>query len=375
VEVTSPTLEVPADVDRLEIEVVGDSSGEMLDVSFAVDSPWPHSYSVRPGSDDSEEVTIAVRGLKDGALVAERAVTDGFEPGESRTVRVVLGEGGTGDGGTDGGMPDGGPTDGGVDAGCVDDAECDDGVHCTDDTCEDGTCVNTPDSLLCAPGETCDPVEGCPPRVCMEDEHCDDGRVCNGAETCADEMCSSGAPMDCDDGDDCTDDACVEEREPCLHTTRDVDEDGVGDEACAETGGVPATDCNDMNPDISPGAPETCNGADDDCNGTCDDPFTCCRGEIGSCTTSCGTTGTRTCGPSCSWGVCSPPPEECNAVDDDCNGAVDDVFECEMGASCRVTCEADCTVTCRDTSTCELRCMGESEYTPVEGEGRCEAGA
>jgi hypothetical protein len=54
-----------------------------------------------------------------------------------------------------------------------------------------------------------------------------------------------------------------------------------------------------------------------------DDGFACVLGATGSCTTSCGTTGTRTCGAGCTWGACVPPAETCNGIDDDCNGLVD----------------------------------------------------
>ncbi|MCZ7681315.1 MAG: putative metal-binding motif-containing protein [Sandaracinaceae bacterium] len=257
--------------------------------------------------------------------------------------------------------------DGGTDAGpeCTSSADCDDLVNCTRDTCMDGTCVNEPDDTICVPGETCDPVMGCPPVVCATPEECNDFRVCNGEETCTDMACApvSGTAIDCNDSDPCTADRCSEAmRGDCVHTTADRDEDGFGDATCAEVGGVPATDCNDDNPDVNPEAVEVCDGFDNDCNGTCDDAFTCCRGEVGTCTSSCGTTGTRVCGSSCSWGVCSPPAEECNAVDDDCNGAADDVFACVQGAT------ESCTTSCGSTGmrTCQSDCSWSDCVAPSE---------
>jgi len=359
VEVTS-ALTVPDDIDELGFEIVGEDSAQMAAVRRAIDSPWPHSLSVRHGARDDEGVRITVTGYLSGVSVASRTEMSAFVPGESRVVRVVLGDADM-DGGLDGGL-DGG--DGGRgDAGCGAAVECDDGVACTLDSCVDGTCVNAPDDRLCADGTTCDPGTGCPPRTCAADDDCDDGLVCNGTETCVTEACVVGTPYDCDDADACTSDACSEAgRGTCLHTTRDADGDGFGDATCAETGGVPATDCNDGNPAIFPGAPEECNGADDDCSGTCDDLFTCCSGESGTCMTSCGTTGMRVCSATCSWGVCSPPAEECNGVDDDCNGAADDIFACVQGAS------EPCTTTCgtMGSRVCDSACAWGSCTPPME---------
>ncbi len=381
VEVSSP-LAIPGDVNGLELRVVGDVEGRMVDRTYPLASDWPHSVSLRPGAVENQGVTITVTATLDGGFVARRVVQDSFVRGEQRVVRIVIdaecagvqcGEGIDCIGGRcqqsmpDGGMDAGRTPDGGTDAGpeCTSSAECDDLVNCTRDTCMDGACVNEPDDTICVPGETCDPVMGCPPVVCATPEECNDFRVCNGEETCTDMACTpvSGTAIDCNDSDPCTADRCSEAmRGDCVHTTADRDEDGFGDATCAEVGGVPATDCNDDNPDVNPDAVEVCDGFDNDCNGTCDDAFTCCRGEVGTCTSSCGTPGTRVCGSSCSWGVCSPPAEECNAVDDDCNGAADDVFACVQGAT------ASCTTSCGSTGmrTCQSDCTWSDCVAPAE---------
>ncbi|MEY3013965.1 MAG: hypothetical protein RIT45_2700 [Pseudomonadota bacterium] len=43
-----------------------------------------------------------------------------------------------------------------------------------------------------------------------------------------------------------------------------------------------------------------------------------------SCTTSCGSAGTRDCSATCRWLACVPPTETCNGVDDDCDGDTDE---------------------------------------------------
>ncbi len=383
IEVTSE-LEVPSQIDAIEVLVTGDVAGSMVNRTYELSTPWPHTISVRPGETETQGVTIQVTARLGGGFVAQRLVRSAFVSGEEVVVRIDLpascvsvvcdtGEdcrdgtcvpiGGNMDAGPMDAGTDSGPMDTGVDAGCSSAAECNDDVPCTQDTCQDGACVNEPDDTLCEVGSTCDPVDGCPLRACVMDSDCSDGVVCNGTEVCASMSCAPGVVIDCNDGDTCTSDQCDESmRGACLHTTKDADGDGFGDSMCAETGGVPATDCNDTNPDVNPMAPETCNGIDDDCMNGCDDPFTCCRGEIGMCTTSCGTTGTRVCNTSCAWDVCAPPAETCNGVDDDCNGSADDVFACVQGAT------ETCTTGCGSpgTRTCLTDCSWSACMAPAE---------
>jgi hypothetical protein len=61
-------------------------------------------------------------------------------------------------------------------------------------------------------------------------------------------------------------------------------------------------------------------------------PDCCVAGDLGPCTTACGSAGTRTCEAPGTWGSCGPPPEVCgNGADDDCDGVADEdcVFTCE----------------------------------------------
>ena len=118
-----------------------------------------------------------------------------------------------------------------------------DGVVCTDDVCDEvnDVVVSTPNDANCDNGLWCDGVETCdavldcqagtaPPLVpdgvsctdatCDEpndriaqvpnDAHCQNGDVCDGAEFCNPIFdCQPPlAPLDCDDGDECTADAC-----------------------------------------------------------------------------------------------------------------------------------------------------------------------
>lgn len=152
--------------------------------------------------------------------------------------------------------------------GCVAGAprDLDDGVGCTDDSCDEVNDRvvhmvnhdNCDDDLWCNGAETChaqnDCQDGTPPMeedevdcteaVCDEDndeivqtprhERCDDGLVCNGAESCRREFgCLPG--IDADDGTVCQDNP----RRVCM------------DGECVDDGGFDWTDRFDVEPDIS----------------------------------------------------------------------------------------------------------------------------
>jgi hypothetical protein len=186
---------------------------------------------------------------------------------------------------------------------------CDDGVVCTVDSCDETTraCVHEADSSACNDGaycngvETCDPATGClagtPPDcddgvactvdscdeatlACVhqaDDSTCDDGRFCNGVETC--ELvagCRAGTPPDCDDSVNCTTDSCDSASDACLHATDEgLCDNGVfcdGAEVCDAGAGCVS------GPDPCPGS--LCRESDDRCvecfsNADCDDDVFC----------------------------------------------------------------------------------------------------
>jgi hypothetical protein len=107
----------------------------------------------------------------------------------------------------------------------------------------------------------CETVEDCLVDAC-EDASCQDG------------FCEM-APVDCDDGDPCSEDGC-DPSSGCVHRplTHDLDGDGHAaprsgfsaddDDACGD-------DCDDSAAAAHPGALELCDGRDNDCNGVTDD--------------------------------------------------------------------------------------------------------
>lgn len=55
---------------------------------------------------------------------------------------------------------------------------------------------------------------------CTVDGDCDDGSVCTGVESCVDDICTPGTPLDCDDLNPCTDDTCDALTGCAQHTER-----------------------------------------------------------------------------------------------------------------------------------------------------------
>lgn len=88
-------------------------------------------------------------------------------------------------------------------------APCDDGNVCTEmDTCFEGVCDGEP--VDCSDGNECtnnfcDPAGGCVVQPNLEP--CDDESICTVNDACSMGSCG-GEPLDCSDGDVCTADSC-----------------------------------------------------------------------------------------------------------------------------------------------------------------------
>ncbi len=127
----------------------------------------------------------------------------------------------------------------------------------------------------------------------------------------------------------------------------DADGDSYGNAASSVStcNGAPsgyvadATDCNDNNAAVNPGATEVCNGVDDDCDGVADDGLTFLTyytDADGDGYGDANATGVSSCAPvagsvtnngDCNDGVATinpGAPEQCNGIDDNCNGSIDD---------------------------------------------------
>jgi hypothetical protein len=277
---------------------------------------------------------------------------------------------------------------------CGTNADCDDDVYCNGaETCSRGVCLSgaaSPcDDLLACTVDSCDEALDQCAHVATDldgDAHfspscggddCDDGEatVYPGAPELCDHLdndcdgdiaedgdgdgffdaalCPEG--NDCDDGDRTVHPGAVETCDGvdtnCVDGVAD-EEDTDGDGALDPTCG--GDDCDDEDADVSPLATERCNGLDDDCDDEADEGFDCVMGLDYECETACGSTGLAACGTDCTLpDECPFPAETCDGSDEDCDGDIDEDFDCVAGeaATCTTTCGSSGVGTC--TATCE----------------------
>lgn len=101
--------------------------------------------------------------------------------------------------------------------GVADGALCTDRNSCTvGDVCFNGMCTGTivVDGTPCTDENQCTANDLCKTGVCIgtamaDGTPCTDDEVCTDPDTCQGAVCLSGPLLQCDDGDPCTQDACV----------------------------------------------------------------------------------------------------------------------------------------------------------------------
>ena len=148
------------------------------------------------------------------------------------------------------------------------------------------------------------------------------------------EQCGNGLD---DDADGAVDEDCActpAKAQPCYGGQAKLAGVGacaMGAQTCESEGSGEFTsgrwgDCEGFKPP----AEEQCNGIDDDCDGQTDEGLT------QACSSACGS-GTQECVGG-QWGPCGgapdPKPEECNGLDDDCDGQVDEGLKQPCDAGC-----------------------------------------
>ncbi|MCP3980041.1 MAG: hypothetical protein GY716_12115 [bacterium] len=148
-----------------------------------------------------------------------------------------------------------------------------------------------------------------------------------------DATCGDGLDNDCDANLDGDDPGCQD-----TGACPDVDDDGFADcttEPTCDDTGLTCGDCDDLDPDINPGAAEVCDNVDNNCDGTVDEGFdqdddgftTCDLPE-----------------PDCDDGDADVNPLELEAcadgIDNDCDAGTPDVFDMDGdGADCQADCD------------------------------------
>jgi len=282
--------------------------------------------------------------------------------------------------------------------------ECDDDNACTDDACDPTTgCTFTNNSEACNDNDACTTGDACsagacqggPPvdcddgDVCTDDTchdvvgcintnntaACEDGDACTVGDTCADGTCTAGAPADCDDDNVCTDDGC-DSSTGCTHTPNAADcDDGdacTTSDACANGtcyAGMPV-DCDDDNPCTDDDCDHTtgCTNTDKPEGSACDVNDRCvleaeCHGQV------CTRTLWIICNDddACTSDWCDPVTGDCGSEDishecDDENGCTDD--SCDPVEGCTNT---NNTAACDDGDACTV---GDAC-----AEGACAGGA
>ena len=222
---------------------------------------------------------------------------------------------------------------------------CQQTVEATSEICNglDDDCDGQIDEGGVGGGGACD--TGHPGICAFGSIRCVDAQlVCQPAQDALPEICN-GVDDDCDGT---TDELWADELlQPCST--------GIG---LCRRGGMLV--CNVLGNDVTcdaeqvMGSAERCNGLDDDCDGETDEDFAvnaACTGGLGQCAQS----GVWVCSDDQLQVVCNaspgnPGPEQCNGLDDNCNGEIDEAFpglgtECAPDGPCatvgHVVCSAD----------------------------------
>jgi hypothetical protein len=218
---------------------------------------------------------------------------------------------------------------------------CNDNDACTtNDTCSGGSCVggaapNCNDANVCTT-DNCNPASGC--THTNNSLPCSDDNVCTTNDTCAGGACVPGGPLDCNDGDACTDDAC-DAITGCTHTNNTnacndgnacTSNDHCTNDVCAGT----PIDCNDGNGCTDDGCDPATGCTHTSNNDPCDDGSACTTGDA------------------CAGGACvGGPPPNCN------DGNVCTTDACDPASGCTHT---NNSLSCSDGNECTTndQCAG-----------------
>jgi hypothetical protein len=265
---------------------------------------------------------------------------------------------------------------------CDDNDPCIVAEKCMGGSCQGGQPVNCNDGNPCT-DDGCEAPGGC--TNITNDESCEDGDVCTAGDLCQDGICKAGQPVNCDDASPCTADSCVPAT-GCLHAPTE----GACDDGNLCTSGDHCIDgeclyeavvlCDDNNVCTS----DSCDPVGG-CsyilnNAPCDDNDLCTTGDhchLGECVSS----ATLPCddGNSCTNDACAPG-SGCSFVpnSDECSDGTD----CTVGDKCSSGwCFPGPTLDCNDDNPCtddscdpQDGCVNLSNSLPCTDGNACTEG-
>lgn len=238
-------------------------------------------------------------------------------------------------------------------------------------TCGLGICEHTVQNCVAGKEQQCDALAGAlKDEVCNnEDDDCD-GVVDNGLVDTDDD----GTP-DCLDYDD-DEDGWLDQQDNCPFIANpgqeNFDLDTLGDLCDPDDDNdksADGEDCEPFNDAVFPKKSEACNGIDDNCSGLVDDGLgesTCGKGECVHTVANCEAGVVQVCDP-----FAGAQPEECDGLDNDCDGATDDGFSDldEDGAADCVDVDDDGDEVPDDEDNCPLTPNGDQADVDLDGFG------
>ena len=247
------------------------------------------------------------------------------------------------------------------DADCIDTDVCNGQESCVGNSCVGGTWLDCEDGNECT-DNWCD--GGC--QQANNTGACDDGSQCTESDTCANGACT-GSPIVCNDGDGCTTDTCNPltgcEYPSIPGCECDEDSDCDDDDVCTgqET-------CNVQTGKCVAGTTPDCDD-DDVCTDDSCDPVDGCQYAIN--TSPCDDGNACTADDICSVGYCQGTPISC----DDGNECTDD--DCNPASGCSYTsntssCDDD--IFCNGDDTCSGGTCSDHEGDPCPPDHTCNEG-
>jgi hypothetical protein len=262
---------------------------------------------------------------------------------------------------------------------CMTGADCNDGDACNgvetcNGVCQPGQPVSCDDFIGCTV-DSCNPMNG----ACVyapNDSFCGDGLTCNGDEVCDPQAgCVAGVGVNCEDGVDCTLDECLEPSGACAHTPSNaLCNDGLlcnGAETCAANGCLPGQPhvcpddgiacttsvcdamtnaCQTITDNSSCPCGQTCNPAQGGCGSFC--ALSECQGKVYSC------------------GDCADNDGDCtiDSADTQCLGPCDNTEDSYYGGIAgqnNSPCKSDCYFD-QDTGSGNDDCYWSHKCDPLE---------